>query len=120
MASSWPHGRTWPNLAWPKVIVVGNGQVGKTSMLLPQPVVAFPFQGIAFGVQNSRPCPFTFTKFGDDRITRFAKGIFTNEYKKTIGQGPSCLWHDGCGIIAFISQVHWMLLPDSRMDPKIG
>lgn len=33
-----------------KVIVVGNGQVGKTSM-----------------------------------ITRFAKGIFTNEYKKTIG-----------------------------------
>ncbi len=32
-----------------KVIVVGNGQVGKTSM-----------------------------------ITRFAKGIFTNEYKKTL------------------------------------
>ncbi len=33
-----------------KVIVVGNGQVGKTSM-----------------------------------ITRFAKGVFTNSYKKTVG-----------------------------------
>jgi Ras-related protein Rab-23 len=36
-----------------KVIVVGNGMVGKTSM-----------------------------------ITRFARGIMTDNYKKTIGTGP--------------------------------